>query len=391
MNAGMPASARDPRARLEQDFETARLTRTLDGDAAVEAALSHSDVGLDIFPSLAGRSRVRQYQYDAEVLHRFSWFDDKAKTTWGAGGRYSGVASDQTFAGDPRQHNRLTRVFAHQSARALEKLTFVAGISVEHSDTGGTEPAYQGAALYEPVESHALRLSYALAPTIPPLFTKHGNYLLAPNQRFVGNPDLVPQKISSWEAGWNGRLLGGVLKAGTALYYMRIRRRAFNFAARVDPGPVAVISTDNRDDAIARGAEFTLEASVGPGREVFANYTLEKIANTKGADAFGTNAAHDTPMHKANFGGRAALGRGFSAAAAVGYKDTYSFTSASRGLTVRAPRSFRLDARAAWAPRSDLEIFVAGQDLLQPYRAEYADGTAAPRRFEAGVTKRFGL
>jgi iron complex outermembrane receptor protein len=390
MNAGVPASGSDPRARHTQDFELARLIRSFDSLGELEATVSRFDGVIDVSPLFIGDVRIRQYQYAAEGLHRFSWLDERAKTTWGAGARLSGVQSDQVFAGDARQHDKFLRGFVQQTIRAADPLTLVAGVSLEHEDAG-TEPAWQAAALYEPIESQVLRLSYSLAPTIQPLFNEHGDYRFTASQRFIGNPDLAAQKISSWELGWSGRLLDGALKPGVAVYYMKVMDRTSNVLLRTDPGPVAVVSIANGNEAIARGAEVSLEHSFGPGRTAFANYTYERITDWTGLDAAGSGLARDTPVHKANLGARAVLGRGFSAAAVAGYKDAYSIRSGSRSLFVRVPRSFRVDARVAWAPKPDWEIFLAGQNLLQPYRLEYADGTATPRRFEGGVTKRFGL
>ena len=96
-------------------------------------------------------------------------------------------------------------------------------------------------------------------------------------------------------------------------------------------------------------------------------------------------------MHKVNLGGRTLLGRGFGASVLVGYKDAYDANSTTRSTSRGVARSFRLDARVSWSPRPDWLVFLAGADLLQPYRVESADGTASPRRFEGGVTKRFGL
>lgn len=391
MNVGLPGYARDPRARHTQGFEMARLTRFLDSFGAVEATVSRCDGVIDIEPQFLGTVRVRQYQYDAEALHRASWLEEKAKTTWGVSARFSGVQSDQVFAGDPRQRNRLLRAFGHQSLRVAEPLTVVAGASLEDSNIGGTEPAFQAAALVEPAAQQVLRLSYSRAPTVPTLFETRADYRFEPGRRFVGNPNLKPQILTSWEAGWSGLLLDGALKPGLSLYYMKVERRNASVTARVDPGPVVVFSADNGNAAIARGAEVSLEHAFGPGRTVFVNYTHERITDFDGVDALGSSLARDTPVHKANLGGRAALGRGFSAAAVVGYKDAYALSSGSRGLLARVPRSFRLDARLSWSPRPDWELFFAGLDILQPYRVEWADGTVLPRRFEGGVTKRFGL
>lgn len=90
-------------------------------------------------------------------------------------------------------------------------------------------------------------------------------------------------------------------------------------------------------------------------------------------------------------GGRTGLGRGLAVSALLGYKDAYDANSTTRGTRRSIDRSFRFDTRLSWTPRPDWELFLAGIDLLQPYRVESADGTASPRRFEAGATKRFGI
>jgi hypothetical protein len=40
-------------------------------------------------------------------------------------------------------------------------------------------------------------------------------------------------------------------------------------------------------------------------------------------------------------------------------------------------------------PRPGWELFLAGQNLLQPYTVEYADGAANPRSVRGGLSARF--
>ena len=155
--------------------------------------------------------------------------------------------------------------------------------------------------------------------------------------------------------------------------------------------PPRILAYDTRNRASARGVEVAGEYAFAAGRVVFANYTFEKILDDKGVDAAGTNPRTGTPVHKANFGARTPLGHGFSASALVGYKDAYDANSTTRSTRRPIGRSFRVDARASWTPRPGWELFLAGMDLLQPYRVESADGTASPRRFEVGASMRFGL
>lgn len=385
---GVPGFAVDTRAKHAFDFQLLRAARDLNSAGSVEAILSRSEVRIDQDRFLVLPVNLRVYQYDAEVLHRAAWADERGHSVAGGSWRLSGTYSDQLFAGRPAQQNRVVRGFTHQSLQLTEALTAVAGVSLEDSRVGGLQPAWQGAALYSPVEDHTLRLSYSHAPTMPPLFNKYGDFTLG-TTHFTGNPDLAPQQLSSWEAGWAGRMLDGAFKADFTFYYLEIRDRIFQNVAAA--GPPRLLEYDDRNRATARGAELSAQYALAPGRAIFANYTFEKILNDQGADSAGTNPSRGTPLHKANFGARATLGRGFGASVLLGYKDAYTANSTTRSTRRRIDRSFRLDARASWTPRPGWELFLAGTDLLQPYRVETADGTASPRRFEGGASWRFGL
>jgi iron complex outermembrane receptor protein len=387
---GVPGFPVDARATHRHDFEMLRAQKDLGSAGSIEASVSHSEGDIDLDRFLVLPLSLRVYQYDAEVLYRSAWADEKVHSAVGAGWRLSGAFSDQLLMGMPSEKNRIVRGFTHHSARVTEALTLVAGVSVENSRVGGLQPAWQGAALYSVGDNDTLRLSYSHAPTIPPLFNKYVDFGLSAATRVHGNPDLTPQQLTSWEMGWAGRGLDGALKSDVAVYYMEIRSRNFSFFQTL--GPPRVITYDNRNRARARGVELSGEYAFSPGRALFANYTFEQIEDDKGpTDAFGTDLRRETPVHKANFGGRARVGKGFGVSALLGYKDAYDANSSARFSRRPIARSFRLDARASWTPLPDWEVFVAAQDLLQPYRVEHADGTAVPRRFEGGVTKRFGL
>lgn len=386
---GVPGFSVDTRAMMRDEFQMLRAARDLDGAGSVEAIVSHSEqnTGLDRFLARPGDLRV--YQYDAEVIHRSAWADERVHSAVGAGWRLSGLYSDQLFTGRPNQQNRILRGYTHHSVELTDDLRAVAGVSLEDSRVGGLQPAWQGAVLYSPRENHSLRLSYSHAPTMPPLFNKYGDFALSPATRFVGNMDLLPQQLSSWETGWSCRALDGALKTEGILYYMEIRDRIFQHVQSL--GPPRTIAYDSRNRASARGVEVSAEYLFAPGRAAFANYTFERILDGKGVDAAGTDLRSGTPQHKANFGARALLGRGFGVSALLGYKDAYEANSSTRETRRPVSRSFRFDARASWTPRPGWELFLAGMDLLQPYRVESADGTASPRRYEGGVSKRFGL
>ncbi len=385
---GVPGFPVDTRARHAHDFQHLRAQRDLESAGTLEAVVSRSELNLGLDRFLARPVDLRVYQYDAEALHRLTWGEERVHSAFGGSWRLAGVSSDQLFTGRPVQTNESIRGFTHQSVELTEKLTAAGGASLENSRVGGLQHAWQAALLYTAHENHSLRLSYAYAPTVPPLFNKYGDLTLSPLTRFLGNPELTPQKLSSWEAGWTSRYLGGSLKTVAAVYYMEIRDRIFQHTSSL--GPPRILAYDTRNHATARGTELSAEYALSRAYQVFANYTFERILDDKGIDAAGTDLRAGTPLHKANFGGRAAFGKGFAGTVLVGYKDAYQANSTTRSTSRKIGRSFRLDARGSWSPRPGWELFLAGRDLLQPYRVETADGTASPRTFEGGMSVRFG-
>ncbi len=386
---GVPGFPVNTRADNRDEFELLRVVRDLSAAESVEVSVSHSEFNISLDRFFLAPIDVRVYQYDAEILHHLEWGPETIHSVMGASWRLSGTYSDKLFAGRPASKNEIVRGFTHHSAQLTDALTVVAGVSLERSDVGGLQPAGQSAVLYSPRENHAFRISYARAPTIPPLFNKYGNFSLSATTSFLGNSDLAPQQLSSWETGWTHRALEGALKSNITLYYMEIKDRIFQHVQSL--GPPRLIVYDSRNRAAARGVELSEEYAFAPGRVIFANYTFEKISDDQGIDAAGTNLRKGTPLHKVNLGGRALLVRGLAASALLGYKDAYDANSTTRGTRRSIGRSFRLDARLSWMPRLDWEFSIAGKDLIQPYRVESSDGTSSPRRYEFGISKRFGL
>ncbi|MDE2490442.1 MAG: TonB-dependent receptor [Elusimicrobia bacterium] len=385
LDAGLPGLSPDAQTRHMSDFQALRATRVL-GGGSWEATLSRAELSFENQPLYAGDVSVRTYQYEAGLLRRFSWLDGRAQASVGGEGRLFGADSDQAFVGDPRQSSRLVRGYVQQSTRLSGALTLAAGVSVEHSGTGGTQPAWQAALIAAPRPEQSVRLSYSYAPTIPPLFQERANYDLSAQQRYVGNPAFGPEKLSSWELGWSGLLRGGRLKPGVSLYYMDVRDLGYLTATSGTP---AILTTSNADRALARGAELSLDWTPARGLSAFANWTYESVTHAKGPSANGQDVSRATPAHMVNVGARAALPHGVGVSALLGYKDAYLTNSDSRGLTGAIPRHFRLDARVSWSPRPGLELYVAGRELLQPAFTEYVDATATPRTVEGGLRARF--
>ena len=83
------------------------------------------------------------------------------------------------------------------------------------------------------------------------------------------------------------------------------------------------------------------------------------------------------------------LGAGFSASVNAGYKSSYVANSFIEPAPRTIPSYCRLDARVGFSPSPNVELFVSGQNLLQDYHREWADGLEIPRSFYGGISAKF--
>jgi outer membrane receptor protein involved in Fe transport len=377
---GQAALAGDPHGVFNSHFEMLKMTRNFGRHSALEVTTSRNEARSHL-TSVSPAMQTRLYEYAAEVLHHFDWAEGSLHTSWGGSYRYSAENAELFFAGAPHQLNRIVRGFAHQSAKLSDKLTLVGGVSLEKSDTGGSNLDYQAAAVFAHCEDHSFRVSYSLSHTIPSLIRERGDFTPLPGTRILGNPGLEPEALRSYEAGYYGNYLDKKLRGEANLYYMEIRDRQASKVLKYFP--VFTVTYDNRNRVIARGAELKLSYRPGPGRMLYINYTGEVVTDWTGSRA----VTDSTPDNKINAGGITPLGRGFSASLNAGYKNRY-FASASSGnpYSLEIPAYLRLDARLAYNPGKTVEIFVAGQNLTRPRHLEFADRLTVPRTYYAGAS-----
>lgn len=377
----------NPSGRFRHDFEMLKHSYDLDPGSSVQTMLSRRDDWRTYDEAAGGLLTVREEQYDAEVSHRLDWMDGLQHTVYGASLRYDAVDSTQLFAAHPYQKNALQRGFASQSWRVLPRVNLIGALSLERSDTGGAQPAYQLAAVAAPAPEHVLRLSYGLAPTIPTLYDKAARQLATTTVLLVGNPGMVPQRLRSYEASYQGQSVDGRARWETNAFYTTIDHlgetvvRSFTFSPTL-----LTLSFDGDNRAIARGAEVKGSWRWNSRRSVYANYTYETISDAKGA----TNVREGTPAHKLNLGGTTPLGGGFSLTLNAGYQDAHVLHSQALNADAAVPAYWRVDGRLAWRPTDGAELFLACQNMTQRRHVEFADGLVVPRTYQAGASARFG-
>lgn len=364
-------------------FATLRVSRKLTPDSVLEAAASRTEYVSRITPTFGN---IRYYHDELEFVHRLGGPSDRHQFSWGANQRHAVAESAQLFRRHPRQADQLWRGFGQHAYQAFETLQLIGAVSVENSRTAGTQPAYQAAAVLSPSHDHTVRLSYARAASLPNLYEKAVDQQPSAFARLEGNPDLGPESMRSYELAYLGRGMDGALRVEANLYYLEISDLSASYFKDAASSP-RVLSFNNRNGAVGRGAEGKITYVVSPGASLHANYTHEYIADRIG-DVVMSQA---TPRHKFNVGGRTPLGRGFFLSLQAGYKDSYVTSPANRSTVQAFPAYWRADAKLAYRPTEDVELFVCGQNLLRPTHREFIDfdDLEVPRTFSGGASWRF--
>lgn len=326
---------------------------------------------------------LRERQYDGEAFYAKRWLGERLRTAVGLGHRSAEIESPVFYEGAPSQLQRVTRAYLHQSAKLDENLELAGAASMESSDTGGVQVNRQAEVLLSPVPEHGLRLSYAVSHTVPPLFKARSNYLSSPAVRLVGNPDLKPVSLETFEAGWRGNFLENRLRPKLTGYYQQADGVHDNRTLEGVPQRVSGVN-DGRE--IVRGVELAAHWSFEPRARITAQYAFEHARGRR--DLPGSSG--ETPAHKAALSAWVDLPRRMQAWVALSYKDAYSARSATRSTTLAAPAHWRLDGRLSWRPREGLELFAGGRELLDDGHREFPDGLSVERTLYGGVSLSFG-
>jgi iron complex outermembrane receptor protein len=233
------------------------------------------------------------------------------RLTYGFNYRHNDISAnflDQHFV----QENRLG-LYLQDEWRATKTLTAVAGFRWDlHTEINPTySPRF--ALLYRPSQDHSLRFSFSQAYRPPTVVETHSDvFFFFPTfgvaTESVGSRHLDPEKITSYEMGYQGWYLKHRLRFRVDAFYNHLSDFIIGVAA---PAPLTVTFA-NAGKADIWGGETGVEFLATSWLTGFANYSFVNIWQS--TDLQGTRGA---PPYKANAGLRGEWENGVSAEAAV--------------------------------------------------------------------------
>ena len=402
-----------------QDYEHLRPTQALGSDASLEATLSRR---LEESSSLQGVNK--ELVYDTELLGRFSAWEGRSQTLLGASLRYGQVDSPTLFSNSDSSAtlvnytrsseevvrlNRLRRAYLSEQASLADWLSLALAASYEGSDTGGEQPAYQGALILKPLRQGTLRVSASRSPTMPSLLNRHARLELLTGvdmstvplptlQAFrVEGTTLAPPQVSSYEATASLGLLERKLELEVTPYQMEIQglpefvtegqeSYAGSFFPFVLPKQVEILRYRNRYNMVVRGVESVVTLRPLAGATLQLNHTYTDVYSNLPSSRYDQT----TPYNTVNALGMAQLPWGLSVGARLGWQSEHNVNLASRGTKLRVPDQAKVDLRLGWRPIKELEAYVAALNLAHAYRTEAPDGMAVAQAYMAGLSLAWG-
>ena len=285
-----------------------------------------------------------------------------------------------TFATGTQTHTEELFAFYAQDDFHLAKQTHLfAGIRLDDHSVFGWNFTPRLSLVHHLPQKQSLRLSYGTAFRNPSVIDTYLNYKysLAPgvNGTVVGNPDLKPEKVTSYELGYRKEISGGHL--GLNLFYNQVTDlilsvpTAFAPSPPFPPGIALASSYANGQNATALGMEFESEFRIAKGVQGLFNYSYQDVEGSNG------ERVDLSPQHKFNLGVQANLSRHIDAYLGMHFVGSSVLHDAGALLSI-APYA-RVDARLGYrfgTASRPWSISAVAINLFDDKHLEYPQNTS---------------
>lgn len=189
---------------------------------------------------------------------------------------------------DDKRNSANYGIYVQDEYQILRTLRLSAGVRHdEYESFGGTTNPRLGL-IYHPFEKTAFKLLYGSA------FRPPNNYELYYGDTLTqkGNPNLKPEKITTYELVWE-QFLGKYLRASTSVFYNEI-----DDLISYQTDPLDGLSMFlNTDEVVAKGVEFELEGKFPRGIESRASYVFQRAEEANTGHLLTNSAEHEAKLN----------------------------------------------------------------------------------------------
>jgi iron complex outermembrane receptor protein len=368
-----------------------RWTRSIaeDSDWTLQAYYDWTEIA-DAVPALvlngtqfaaAGELHDDLQTLDLDFQHRFP-LGSRQRFVWGAAFRNTRdvVSNAPALAFLPaRMNHSLYSMFFQDEIRLPRDLSITLGTKLEHGEYTGLEVEPNMRFQWKPGSSRSVWGAVSRAVRTPSRIDRDLRQAAPPNLPLLyGNPDFKSEKLVAYELGYRAQETGSLSTSLSAFYnvYSDVR------STSITPVTILPFYFSNNLEGHTYGFEFMADLQVTANWSLHATYNyLEERLRVKPGEFDLSNARNETsdPQYQASLRSSLNLPGGFELDAALRWVDTLQNNDGLTPGTVSAYMDLNL--RIAWNLGDEVELSIAGQNLLHKQHPEY--GFAGPGRREA--------
>ncbi len=239
-------------------------------------------------------------------------------------------------------------VYAYAQQTLFEKLNLSAGLRLENNSKYGTELIPFGGLTYNPGLNSTFKASVSKGFRSPTIMEM---YLYAPN------PDLKPERMMNYEVNWLQSFLDNHIQLDLTAYFIK-----GDNLIEVTPGVPPVMTRKNLGSFINKGIEFSAGYIVTKNLYFKANYSyldLDKPVLAAPRQQINVSANYRYKIWSLNI-------------SAQRIEHLYVAISSDAQTQTKTISYGLLNARLSVKPLNKLELFVAGNNLLNTqYQINY--------------------
>jgi iron complex outermembrane receptor protein len=278
-----------------------------------------------------------------------------------------------------------------------DRLWLTAGAKYEHNDFTGSEWQPSAQLLWQPAERHSLWAKTARAVRTPTILEQRGRLVVGVSPgaegvqavRLLGSQGFESEVVNAYEAGYRWRAREN-LSFDLALFH-NVYDQLYSISPQ--PGPDGMnFLFGNGMEGDSSGVELAVDWQAASWLSLALTYSwltqdleVDDPAAIAGmADLLGGTS----PAHQASLRSGISLAEHWQLNLWLRYVDAITCLDSTNlvGGAIPIDSYFLFDANLIWTPTKNLELMLAGQNLLEPSRLQYALEVATPpTEIERGV------
>jgi iron complex outermembrane recepter protein len=334
--------------------------------------------------------------YDLDFQDHFRW-GPQQKLAWGLGYRATREANydlAEIRFSPPVLDQALYSAFLQDEIELAPSLVLTAGSKLEHNDYTGYEAEPSVRLQWNLDPSELLWGAVSRAVRTPSrydrdLYAPSGFYgapppLQLPTYIIKDSPDFVSETLIAYEAGYRAELSSRLTGSLSTFYndYHDLRSVTATPTTAFYPYPFPIYFQNNLEGD-TYGLELSVSYQLLDWWRLHAGYNLlRESLHLKPGTTDATDGTNDTadPQQQVVLRSSMELPRNLSWDASLRWVDSFYIDDgpAAGPVVGIVPSYFGLDMRLAWHATKDLELSLAGQNLLHEYHVEY--GFPSPAR-----------